>query len=94
MRNDNETDFIHRALFDEGTATDPLESEDWISQDIHCVSALVKSFFRELPRPLVPGQAHQLLREAAVASETNSDSRESLDHYRRALYSLSRVQYR
>ena len=70
-------------------------------QDPHCVPALLKQFFRELPRPLIsedPSSSSSvcfpLLREAMAVRESNSDSRVALDHFRKALYKLSGGHYR
>ena len=83
-----------RSLFDLGTAPPSLHSEPWISQDLHCVPALVKLFFRDLPRPLISEEAFPLLREALAIREANSDSRVALDHFRKALYKLSAGHYK
>ena len=72
-----------------------MELEDWLMQDIHCVASLVKLFCRELPAPgILPEAAGPLLREAAAVAEANSDSREALDSFRKAVYTLDRLQYR
>ncbi len=63
-------------------------------QDSHCVCALVKLFFRELPSSLINDEAANILRDATVAAEGNSDSRRALDYFRRALYKLPRANYR
>jgi hypothetical protein len=65
-----------------------------VAQDQHCVPALVKLFFRELPKPLISEEAFPLLRAALVVREANSDSRLALDHFRKALYKLSSGHYR
>ena len=64
--------------------------------------ALLKQFFRELPRPLISEDSSSssasvcfpLLREAMAVRESNSDSRVALDHFRKALYKLSSGHYR
>ena len=74
-----------------------------LPQDPHCVPALLKQFFRELPRPLISEESPSnssssvcfpLLREAMAVRESNSDSRVALDHFRKALYKLSTGHYR
>ena len=81
-------------LFDTGHAAEDLSSEDWLMQDIHCVPSVVKLFFREMPTPVITEKCFPLLREAALKEGGNSDSRRALDHYRKALYALPRLQYR
>ncbi len=83
-----------RSVFESGCPPADLSSEPWVSQDAHCVSALAKQFFRELPSPLVSAADPAALAGAAAAAEGNSDSREALHHFRRALYRLPRAEYR
>ena len=75
----------------------PSPDASFSLQDPHCVPALLKQFFRELPRPLVSEDSSAcfpLLREAMAVREANSDSRVALDHFRKALYKLSTGHYR
>ena len=58
------------------------------------MAALAKQFFRELPSPLIGVEPPALLDAAASAAEANSDSREALDQFRRALYRLPKAEYR
>ena len=95
MKTSYEIAAIYRVLFDTGHGPADLNSEAWIAQDIHCVSALVKLFFRELPSPLVSDACLNPMLKAAVATaDVNSDSRAALQHFRKALYALPRLQYR
>ena len=70
-----------------------MELEDWIMQDIHCVSALVKLFFREIPSPLVSEEAFDMLKEAGNINGLNSDSRAALGYFRKALLKLKKLDY-
>jgi len=80
-----------RSLFETSSSQVDLATVEWISRDVHCVSALVKQFFRELPTPLLASPA---LTEAATAQAANSDSRAALALYASALKRLRPAQYR
>lgn len=82
-----------RALFDAHTAPADLASADWILQDIHCVSSVLKLFFRETPAPVL-GEDMVGLREAMDERERNSDSRSALQLFKVALAKLTKVQKR
>ena len=70
-----------------------MELEDWVMQDLHCVAATLKLFFRELPQPVVNEECYRMLRDAMAKKEQNSDSRDSLDFFRQALYKLGVEEY-
>ena len=83
-----------RALYDLGSAPADLSLEDWLMQDVHTVSALVKLFFRELPDSVLGADVYPDLREADRAAQGNSDSRVAAERYRAALERLPAINYR
>jgi len=86
---------MYRSLFETGAAPADLASLDWVARDVHCVSALVKQFFRELPQPLLAAAAAgAAFTDAAAAQAANSDSRAALSAYAAALRRLRPAQYR
>lgn len=60
--------FLSRNAFDEDRIPD-LYGDDSILQDIHCVSSVLKMYFRELPNPLLTYQLYEKFVAAVMQDE-------------------------
>lgn len=62
------TQTLYRNAFDEDRIPD-LYGDDSILQDIHCVSSVLKMYFRELPNPLLTYQLYEKFVAAVMQDE-------------------------
>ena len=77
-----------RNAFDEDRVPD-LYGDEGVVQDIHCVSSVLKMYFRELPNPLLTYQLY----EGFVAAVTQ-DEHVRLMHVRDVVQQLPPPHYR